>query len=139
MLRTICISITFVGFIIGVVPPDLLSLFEGDFQQMLLVIVAYIVLNSLLTSLIPPYFVGDAGLSSSSTRPRAQRAASSAFPVAASADAVSRDAMAQSSDDDLCGSGNADDAILSSTECGLCELLRRSDPDRIGARFLECM
>jgi AI-2 transport protein TqsA len=31
---------------------------------MLLVIIAYIVLNSLLTSLLPPYFVGDAvGLS----------------------------------------------------------------------------
>jgi AI-2 transport protein TqsA len=60
LLAAVCNYIPYVGFIIGLVPPALLSLFEGDFQQMLLVIVAYIVLNSLLTSLIPPYFVGDA-------------------------------------------------------------------------------
>jgi predicted PurR-regulated permease PerM len=46
------------------VPPALLSLFEGGWQQMLIVIVAYVVLNSVLTTLVPLYFVGDAvGLS----------------------------------------------------------------------------
>ena len=64
LLAAVCNFIPYVGFIIGLIPPALLSLFEGDWQQMLLVIVAYIILNSVLTSLIPPYFVGDAvGLS----------------------------------------------------------------------------
>jgi AI-2 transport protein TqsA len=64
LLAAVCNYIPYVGFIIGLVPPALLSLLEGGWQQMLLVIIAYIVLNSLLTSLIPPYFVGDAvGLS----------------------------------------------------------------------------
>jgi predicted PurR-regulated permease PerM len=64
LLAAACNYIPYVGFIIGLVPPALLSLFEGGWQQMLLVIIAYIVLNSVLTSLIPPYFVGDAvGLS----------------------------------------------------------------------------
>jgi predicted PurR-regulated permease PerM len=64
LLAVVCNYIPYVGFIIGLVPPALLSLFEGDLQQMLLVVIAYIVLNSVLTSLIPPYFVGDAvGLS----------------------------------------------------------------------------
>lgn len=64
LLAAACNYIPYVGFVIGLVPPALLSLFEGDWQQMILVIVAYIVLNSVLTSLIPPYFVGDAvGLS----------------------------------------------------------------------------
>jgi AI-2 transport protein TqsA len=64
LLAAVCNYIPYVGFIIGLVPPALLSLFDGGWQQMLLVIVAYIILNSVLTSLIPPYFVGDAvGLS----------------------------------------------------------------------------
>ena len=64
LLAAVCNYIPYVGFIIGLIPPALLSLFQGDWQQMLLVIVAYIILNSVLTSLIPPYFVGDAvGLS----------------------------------------------------------------------------
>jgi AI-2 transport protein TqsA len=64
LLAAACNYIPYVGFIIGLVPPALLALLEGGWQQMLLVIIAYIVLNSLLTSLLPPYFVGDAvGLS----------------------------------------------------------------------------
>ena len=64
LLAAVCNYIPYVGFVIGLVPPALLSLFEGGWQQMLLVIVAYIILNSVLTSLIPPYFIGDAvGLS----------------------------------------------------------------------------
>ena len=62
LLAAVCNYIPYVGFIIGLVPPALLSLLQGDWQQMLLVIIAYIVLNSVLTSLIPPYFVGDAVL-----------------------------------------------------------------------------
>jgi predicted PurR-regulated permease PerM len=64
LLAAVCNYIPYVGFVIGLVPPALLSLLEGGWQQMLLVIVAYIILNSVLTSLIPPYFIGDAvGLS----------------------------------------------------------------------------
>ena len=60
LLAAVCNYIPYVGFVIGLVPPALLSLFEGGWQQMLLVIIAYIILNSVLTSLIPPYFIGDA-------------------------------------------------------------------------------
>jgi len=56
----VCNYIPYVGFIIGVIPPALLALLVGDWQLMLVVIVSYIVLNSLFTSLIQPYFVGDA-------------------------------------------------------------------------------
>lgn len=41
-------------------PPALPALLVDDVRLMLLVIVVYILLNSLFTSLIPPYFVGDA-------------------------------------------------------------------------------
>jgi predicted PurR-regulated permease PerM len=60
LLAAVCNYIPYVGFIIGVVPPALLALLVGDWQLMLVVIVSYIVLNSLFTSLIQPYFVGDA-------------------------------------------------------------------------------
>lgn len=60
LLAAACNYIPYVGFIIGLVPPALLALLVGDVRLMLLVIVVYILLNSLLTSLIPPYFVGDA-------------------------------------------------------------------------------
>lgn len=60
LLAAVCNYIPYVGFVIGLVPPALLALLGGDWRLMVVVIVAYIVLNSLLTSLIPPYFVGDA-------------------------------------------------------------------------------
>ena len=60
LLAAVCNYIPYVGFIIGVIPPALLALLVGDWQLMLVVIVSYIVLNSLFTSLIQPYFVGDA-------------------------------------------------------------------------------
>ena len=60
LLAAVCNYIPYVGFIIGLVPPALLALLVGDWQLMLVVIVSYIVLNSLFTSLIQPYFVGDA-------------------------------------------------------------------------------
>ena len=60
LLAAICNYIPYVGFVIGLVPPALLALLIGDWPLMLVVIVAYIVLNSLFTSLIQPYFIGDA-------------------------------------------------------------------------------
>jgi AI-2 transport protein TqsA len=60
LLAAICNYIPYVGFVIGLVPPALLALLIGDWPLMLTVIVAFIVLNSLFTSLIQPYFVGDA-------------------------------------------------------------------------------
>lgn len=60
LLAFICNYIPYVGFVIGLVPPALLALLIGDWRLMLIVIVLYIVLNSLFTSLIQPYFVGDA-------------------------------------------------------------------------------
>jgi len=60
LLAAACNFIPYVGFIIGVIPPALLALLGGDWRLMIIVIVAYIVLNSLFTSLLPPYFVGDA-------------------------------------------------------------------------------
>ena len=60
LLAAICNYIPYVGFVIGLVPPALLGLLIGDWPLMLTVIVAFIVLNSLFTSLIQPYFVGDA-------------------------------------------------------------------------------
>ena len=60
LLAAVSNYIPYVGFIIGVIPPALLALLVGDWQLMLVVIVSYIVINSLFTSLIQPYFVGDA-------------------------------------------------------------------------------
>jgi AI-2 transport protein TqsA len=64
LLAAVCNYIPYVGFVIGVVPPALLALLGGGWQPMLLLIIAYVVINSVLTSWIQPYFVGDAvGLS----------------------------------------------------------------------------
>lgn len=60
LLAAVCNYIPYVGFIIGLVPPALLGLLIGGWTTMLTIIVVYVVLNSLLTSLLPPYFVGDA-------------------------------------------------------------------------------
>jgi predicted PurR-regulated permease PerM len=60
LLAAICNYIPYVGFVIGLVPPALLALLIGDWPLMLIVVIAFIVLNSLFTSLIQPYFVGDA-------------------------------------------------------------------------------
>lgn len=60
LLAAICNYIPYVGFVIGLVPPALLALLIGDWPLMLVVIIAFILLNSLFTSIIQPYFVGDA-------------------------------------------------------------------------------
>ena len=53
-----------IGFVLGLVPPDLLALLQGGVGQAVLVVVAYSVINLVIQSLIQPKFVGDAvGLS----------------------------------------------------------------------------
>jgi AI-2 transport protein TqsA len=49
-----------IGFVLGLVPPALLALLEGDVATMVWVIVVYSVINFTLQSLIQPKFVGDA-------------------------------------------------------------------------------
>ena len=49
-----------VGFVIGLVPPALLALLEGGPQLMIIVIVAYSVINFIIQSIIQPKFVSDA-------------------------------------------------------------------------------
>ena len=49
-----------VGFIIGLVPPALLALLEGGPRLMVIVIVAYSVINFIIQSIIQPKFVSDA-------------------------------------------------------------------------------
>jgi predicted PurR-regulated permease PerM len=49
-----------VGFIVGVVPPALLALLEGGPELMIIVIVAYSVINFVIQSIIQPKFVSDA-------------------------------------------------------------------------------
>ena len=69
LLAFICNFIPYVGFVIGLIPPALLALLGGDWRLMILIIVAYIVLNSLFTTLLQSYFVGNAvGLSVTLTR-----------------------------------------------------------------------
>ena len=68
LLAALCNYIPYVGFVIGVIPPAVLALLIGGPPLMILVIVAYILLNSLFTSLIQPYFIGDAvGVSTTMT------------------------------------------------------------------------
>lgn len=57
-----------IGFIIGVVPPALVGLLVGGWQQALAVVIVYCVLNAIVQSLIQPHFTGDAvGLSTTIT------------------------------------------------------------------------
>jgi predicted PurR-regulated permease PerM len=49
-----------VGFIVGLVPPALLALLEGGPRLMMIVIVAYSVINFIIQSIIQPKFVADA-------------------------------------------------------------------------------
>ncbi|MEV0202896.1 AI-2E family transporter [Nonomuraea sp. NPDC050691] len=57
-----------VGFVLGLIPPALLALLDGGIKQMVLVIVAYCVINVVIQSFIQPKFLGDAvGLSTTTT------------------------------------------------------------------------
>jgi AI-2 transport protein TqsA len=49
-----------VGFVIGLIPPALLALLEGGPRLMIIVIVAYSVINFVIQSIIQPKFVADA-------------------------------------------------------------------------------
>ncbi|MEM7272794.1 MAG: AI-2E family transporter [Actinomycetota bacterium] len=57
-----------IGFVIGLIPPALLAFFEGGWQLSVWVIVVYLVINTIIQSVIQPRFVGDAvGLSTTLT------------------------------------------------------------------------
>ncbi|HEY9291662.1 MAG TPA: AI-2E family transporter [Microlunatus sp.] len=60
LLAAACNFIPYVGFIIGVIPPAMLALLGGGWDQMLVVIIAYVVLNSIFTTLVPAKVVGNA-------------------------------------------------------------------------------
>ncbi|MEO3814197.1 AI-2E family transporter [Sphaerisporangium sp. B11E5] len=49
-----------IGFVIGLIPPALLALLTGGVRPMILVIVAYMVINVVVQSFIQPKFLGDA-------------------------------------------------------------------------------
>jgi predicted PurR-regulated permease PerM len=54
-----------IGFVIGLVPPAILALLSGGWESMLLVILAYTVINAVIQSGFQPKIVGDSvGLSS---------------------------------------------------------------------------
>ncbi|WP_446686480.1 AI-2E family transporter [Pseudonocardia pini] len=64
LLAFITNYIPYVGFWIGLVPPMILALLVGGWPLMVWVVVIYLVVNFVLTSVIQPKFVGDAvGLS----------------------------------------------------------------------------
>jgi len=48
-----------VGFFVGLVPPALLALLDGGWREMVAVIIAYMVINVLIQTVIQPKFVGD--------------------------------------------------------------------------------
>ena len=57
-----------IGFVIGLIPPALLAIFEGGWQLALWVVIIYSVINVIVQSIIQPKFVGDAvGLSATLT------------------------------------------------------------------------
>ncbi|NUP82759.1 MAG: AI-2E family transporter [Nonomuraea sp.] len=57
-----------IGFVIGLLPPAMLALLDGGVKTMVLVVVAYILINVVTQSFIMPKFLGDAvGLSTTMT------------------------------------------------------------------------
>jgi predicted PurR-regulated permease PerM len=64
LLAAICNFVPFLGFWIGLIPPALLALAIHGWGGFFIVIIAYLVLNFLITSVLPTKFVSDAvGLS----------------------------------------------------------------------------
>ncbi|MFN8077617.1 MAG: AI-2E family transporter [Kineosporiaceae bacterium] len=49
-----------IGFVIGVIPPALLTLLDGGWQKAVIVVISYAVINFVIQSLVQPKFVGDA-------------------------------------------------------------------------------
>ena len=60
MLAFITNYIPNIGFVIGLVPPAVLALLEGGPRLMVIVLVAYVVINFVIQSVIQPKYVGDA-------------------------------------------------------------------------------
>lgn len=60
LLAAACNFIPYVGFIIGMVPPALLALLDQGWETMVVVIIVYILLNSVITTILPAKFVGNA-------------------------------------------------------------------------------
>lgn len=60
LLAAACNFIPYVGFLVGLVPPAILALLTQGWQSMVLVIVVYTILNSIVTTIVPAKFVGDA-------------------------------------------------------------------------------
>ncbi|RCG30724.1 AI-2E family transporter [Sphaerisporangium album] len=57
-----------IGFVVGLVPPALLALLTGGIRGLVLVVVAYMVINVVVQSFIQPKFLGDAvGLTTTAT------------------------------------------------------------------------
>ena len=57
-----------IGFVIGIIPPALLALLDSGWEEMVLVIVVYSVLNVTIQTFIQPRFVGNSvGLSAEMT------------------------------------------------------------------------
>ena len=57
-----------IGFVIGIIPPALLALLDGGWEQMVLVLVVYSLLNVTIQTFIQPRFVGNSvGLSAELT------------------------------------------------------------------------
>ena len=57
-----------IGFVIGVIPPALLALLEGGWDQALLVVVVYSGINVVIQTFIQPHYVGaTVGLSTEMT------------------------------------------------------------------------
>lgn len=59
LLAAACNFIPYVGFVIGLIPPALLVLLDGNWQLMIVVIVVYVVLNAVITVILPAKIVGD--------------------------------------------------------------------------------
>jgi predicted PurR-regulated permease PerM len=54
-----CNFIPYVGFVIGLVPPVLIAVLDGNWELALLIVVVYVVLNSIATTLVPAKVIGD--------------------------------------------------------------------------------
>jgi predicted PurR-regulated permease PerM len=64
LLAAVCNYIPYLGFWIGLVPPAVLALALDGWETMLVVVIAYLVLNFVVTSLLAAQYIGDAvGLS----------------------------------------------------------------------------
>lgn len=68
MLALITNYVPNIGFVLGLLPPALLGLLSGGLETMIFVIIAYILINFVVQSLIQPKYLGDAvGLSTTLT------------------------------------------------------------------------